>query len=88
MIILITIILLLGVISPNPTVDNIVAPQYHPTIYFSKSESKLIPLSSTHVGDISNCISMIANKFNAIERKCIKIPILNNNNKIYRIVSA
>ncbi len=36
-IILIVAILLEGVISPNPTVERIVAPQYHPITYFYKS---------------------------------------------------
>ena len=88
MIIFIKEILLFGVISPNPTVDSIVAPQYHPTIYFSKSESKTMPLSSTQVGVIFKWISRMANKFKAIERKCINIPILNKSSKIYKIVSA
>ena len=30
----------------------------------------------------------MANKFKAIERKCINIPILNKSSKIYKIVSA
>jgi hypothetical protein len=34
---LIVAILLEGVISPNPTVERIVAPQYHPITYFYKS---------------------------------------------------
>jgi len=36
-IILIVTILLEGAMSPNPTVERIVAPQYHPITYFEKS---------------------------------------------------
>jgi len=41
--------LLTGVISPKPTVDRTVAPQYQPTIYCSKSEVTFKLFPSTHV---------------------------------------
>ena len=56
-------------ISPKPTVEKIVAPQYQPKMYLSKwVPYEILELSSQVMG-IFNDLSIVAIKFKALDRR-------------------
>lgn len=56
-------------ISPKPTVEKIVAPQYHPRMYLSKLVPYDIFELSNQVMGIFNDLSIVAIKFKALDRR-------------------
>lgn len=77
-----------GVISPNPTEERMVAPQYHPTTYLSRLLSALKELSLSQVLVSPKDISTSARTLSRRDRKCSKIKILKSSLTIAIIVYA
>ena len=78
----------MGVISPNPTVERMVAAQYQARMYLSKLVSASRLLSSIQICSTPNFSSTDARKLKAIERTWRKSTTLKNSFKMAIVISA